>query len=90
MHQVGLARLAGLSFVMLQGEFVGLLDQGKIVGGAVGADFAQEIAKARNGENIGRDVLAQSRHIRLYDAISRRACGARLRVRRSMELSPEC
>ena len=57
MHQIGLARLAGLSFVMFQGEFVGFFDQGEIVVGAVGADFAQQIAKAGYRQNIGRDVL---------------------------------
>ena len=70
MHQVGFARLAHLSFVMLFGEFVGLLHQGLVFGGAVGADFAQKIAKAGNGENVGRDVLAQCRHVRLYDGIA--------------------
>ncbi len=67
MHQVRLSRLAVLSFVMFEGEFVGLFDQGLIVVGPVGADLAQEIAKTCNRQNIGRDVLAQSRHVRLYD-----------------------
>src|SRR5664279_6660190 len=66
MHQVGLSRIAYLSFVMFQGEFVGFLDQGLVVVGPVGADFAQEVAKPCNRQNIGRDVLAQSRHVRLY------------------------
>ena len=76
MHQVGLARLARLAFVMFEGEFVGLLDGGEIVGGAVGADLAQEIAKACDRQNIGRDLLAQSRHDRLY-AKKFVECGAR-------------
>ena len=41
MHQVGLARGAGLALVMARGEVVGLLDQSKIVVRAVAADFAQ-------------------------------------------------
>ena len=67
MHQVRLARLAGLTFVMFEGEFVGFLDEGQIVVGPVGADLAQKIAKACDRQNIGRDLLAQSRHVRLYD-----------------------
>ena len=51
---------------MFQGEFVGFLDEGQIVVGPVGADLAQEIAKACDRQNIGRDLLAQSRHVRLY------------------------
>ena len=66
-HEVRLTRLAYLSFVMLFGEFVGLLDQGLVFDGPVGADLAQEIAEASYRENIGRDLLAQSRHVRLYD-----------------------
>src|SRR5664280_830290 len=72
MHQVGLSRIAYLSFVMFQGEFVGLLNQGLVVVGPVGADFAQEIAKPCNRQNIRRDVLAQSRHVRLYDVLRTR------------------
>src|SRR5664280_3532768 len=75
MHQVGLSRIAYLSFVMFQGEFVGLLDQGLVVVGPVGADFAQEIAKPCNRQNIGCDVLAQSRHVRLYDVLRTRLAG---------------
>ena len=78
MHQVGLSRIAYLSFVMFQGEFVGLLDQGLVVVGPVGADLAQEIAKPCNRQDIGRDVLAQSRHVRLYDVLRTRPTRTRL------------
>ena len=53
--------------MMLQGELVGLLDQSKIVVGAVGADLAQQIAELGNRENVGSDLLAESRHDRLYE-----------------------
>ena len=66
MHQVGLARGAGLALVMAKGKIVRFLDQRKIVVGTVVADFAQKIAKTGNGQNVGRDVLAESRHVRLY------------------------
>ncbi len=65
MHQVGLARLAGLTFVMFEGEFVGFPDEGQVVVGPVGADLAQKIAEAGDRQNVGRDLLAQSRHVRL-------------------------
>src|ERR1019366_6929460 len=54
----------------------GLLDQGLIVIGPVGADLAQEIAKTCDSQNIGRDVLAQSRHVRLYDVLRSRPGGS--------------
>ncbi len=72
MHQVGLTRVAYLPFVMFQGELVGLFDEGLVVFGAIGADLAQEIAKTCNRQNIGRDMLAQSRHVRLYVSCRRR------------------
>jgi len=58
--------------VMFEREFVRLLDQGLVVFGPVGTDFAQEIAKTCDRQNIGRDVLAQSRHVRLYDVLRAR------------------
>ena len=76
MRKVGLARLANLSFVMLLGEIVGLTDEDEVFFGPVGADLAQEIAEACYCKNIGRDLLAQSRHIRLYDEVLA-ASGAR-------------
>ncbi len=85
MHQVRLSRLARLSFVMFQGEFVGFLDEGLIVVGPVGADLAQEIAKTCNRQNIGRDVLAQSRHVRLYVSSADRS-----RVMRVFEIAAMC
>jgi hypothetical protein len=51
MHQVGLTRFARLSFVMFEREFVGFLDRRQIVVGAIGADLAQEIAKAGDRQN---------------------------------------
>jgi hypothetical protein len=65
-HQVRLARGAGLALVMAEGEVVGLLNQSKIVVWAVGANFAQKIAKAGDGQDVGGDLLAESRHVRLY------------------------
>ena len=66
MRQVGLARFARLAFVVLLGKFVGFFDGREVVGGAVGANLAQQIAEAGDRQNIGRDLLAQSRHNRLY------------------------
>ena len=88
MHQVGLTRLARLTFVMFEGEFVGFLDKGEIVVRPVGADLAQEIAKACNGQNIGRDLLAQSRHVRLY--AEQRLCFQRRRFAKVQKLCYTC
>ena len=75
MRQVRLAGLARLPLVMLLGKLVGLFDGREIVGGAVGANLAQQIAKAGDRQNIGRDLLAQSRHNRLY--AEKFSCAAR-------------
>ena len=84
MHQVGLARLARLALVMLQGKFVGFFDEGEIVVGPVGADLAQQIAKAGDRQNIGRDLLAQSRHNRLYAPAREAALPLKVFERQSM------
>ena len=52
---------------MLQGELVRFFDQSKIVVGAVFANLTQQVAKLGNGENVGSDLLAESRHDRLYE-----------------------
>ena len=57
---------------MLEGKLVSFLDEREIFALAVGADLAQEIAKAGDRQNIGRDLLAQSRHVRLYDYVELR------------------
>jgi uncharacterized protein len=81
MGKVWLARLANLPFVVLLGEIVGLADEDQVLFRPVGADLAQKIAKAGNSENVGRDLLAQSRHIRLYDE-----CAGPLQAERIHEL----
>ena len=75
-HQVGLAGGAGLTLMMAQGEIVGLFDQSKIVGWTVGADFAQKIAKASDGQDVGGDRLADCRHVRLYEIVGMRVIAA--------------
>ena len=64
MHQVGLARGAGLSGVVLLGEFVGLLDQVEVVVGTVLAQLPHQLAEAGHRQHVGRDLLAQRRHDR--------------------------
>ena len=53
--------------MMAGGEFVGFFDQGEIVVGTIAANLAQEIAKFGHGKNVGRDLLAECRHERLYE-----------------------
>ena len=67
MDEVGLAGGARLALVMLQGELVRFFDQSKIVVGTVLANLAQQIAELGNRENVGSDLLAESRHDRLYE-----------------------
>ena len=62
MDQVGLARGAGLAFMMLQGVVVGLLDDREIVLRTVLLHPLHQVAELRQRESRGRDLLAQGRH----------------------------
>src|ERR1019366_5331839 len=63
-HQVGLAGGAGLSGVVLLGEFVGFLDQFEGVVGTVLAQLPHQLAEAGDREHVGRNLLTQRRHDR--------------------------
>src|SRR6267143_1556076 len=62
MHEIGLAGGAALSGVMFQGVVVGFLDQFQIVQRPVGLHGLHQVAKLRDREDIGCDLLAQCRH----------------------------
>ena len=66
MNEIRLAGGAGLALMMAEGEVVGLLDQRQVVVGTIGANLAQQIAKLGDRQNVGSDLLAESRHDRLY------------------------
>ncbi len=66
MNEIGLAGGAGLALMVAEGEVVGFLDQRQIVVGTIGANLAQEIAKLGHRKDVGSDLLAESRHDRLY------------------------
>jgi hypothetical protein len=53
--------------MMAEGEVVGFLDQRKIVVGSVAADLTKQIAELSHCEDVGSDLLAESRHARLYE-----------------------
>ena len=61
-NEIGLARGADLAGVMLLGKFVGLADDLQIVGGTVFAHHPHQVTELGDGEDIGRDLMAQSRH----------------------------
>ena len=58
MHQVGLARGAGLAFMMLQRVIVGLLDDGEIVVRTVLLHPLHQVAELGQREGSGSDLLA--------------------------------
>ena len=62
MHQVRLTRGAGLAGMHLQGIVVGFLDDFQIVGRPVGLHPLHQVAKLRDREDVGCDLLAQRRH----------------------------
>ena len=62
MDQVGLARGAALAGMDSQGVVVGFLDDFQIFGGPVGLHALHQVTELRDREDIGRDLLAQSRH----------------------------
>ena len=64
-HQVGIARGAGLSSVIFLGEFVSFLDNAQIIIGPVDPQRLHQVTETGYCEDVGRDLLAQSRHIRL-------------------------
>ncbi len=69
MDQVGLTGGAGLTLMMAEGKLVGLFNYRKIVVWAVLAYLSEQIAKAGNSEDVGCDLLAESRHKGLYEKV---------------------
>ena len=65
MHQIRLARGAGLAFMMLEGVVVGFLDDGEIVLRTVFLNPLHQLAELGERESGGRDLLAQARHVGL-------------------------
>src|SRR5205807_4463795 len=68
MHQVRLARGAGLAFVVFQGIVVGFLDNGQIVLRTGFLNPLHQLAELGERKSGGRDLLAQARHVGLYPA----------------------
>jgi len=64
MDEVRFAGGAGLSGVMLLGEFVGFFYEIEVVVGTVLAELFHQLAEAGYGEYVGCDLLAQRRHDR--------------------------
>ena len=62
MDEIGFARGAALSGVVLLREVVGFLDQLEIVVRPVLTELFHELAEAGNREHVGRDLLTQRRH----------------------------
>jgi hypothetical protein len=64
MHEIRLTRGAGLSGVMLLGEFVGSFDEVEVVVGTVLAQLFHELAEAGHREHVGLNLFPQRRHDR--------------------------
>ena len=62
MYEVWLSGRAGLAGVVLLGVLVGFADQPEVVIRASCAHAAHEFAKLGDGEDVGRELFAQSRH----------------------------
>ena len=65
MHEVGLARGATLPGMHVQRIIVGFFDEFQIVRGPIGLHPLHQVAEARDREDIGCDLFAQSRHVGL-------------------------